>query len=114
VTYFYELIIIKLQFAAVNSSRRRAERDAALRLEESRQLEEMRSRAKVIRRRPAWKRMANISARRDIALRTEVRREEDRSRKEEHAHQMGTMMNRVLHIPTLFERQERVGFFKLE
>lgn len=71
----------------------------------------MRSRAKVIRRRPAWKRMANISARRDIALRTEVRREEDRSRKEEHAHQMGTMMNRVLHIPTLFERQERVGFF---
>jgi len=24
---------------------------------------------------------------------------------------MGTMMNRVLHIPTLFERQERVGLF---
>jgi len=100
--------------AILSSSRRRAEREAALRLEESRQLEEMRSRAKVVRRRPAWKRMANISARRDLALRTEARREEDRSQREEHARQMGTMMNRVLDIPTLFERQEQVSLRLIE
>ncbi|XP_065339126.1 protein FAM161A-like isoform X2 [Cloeon dipterum] len=93
----------------IESCRRRAEREAALRLEEARQLEEVKTRAKVMRRRPAWRRMANVSARRDLALRTEVRREEERSRRDEHARHMGSMMNRVLEIPTLFERQQQEG-----
>ncbi|XP_059478204.1 protein FAM161A [Neocloeon triangulifer] len=98
----------------IEASRRRAEREAALRLEEARQLEEVRSRAKVVRRRPAWRRMASVSARRELALRAEARREEERSRQHQHARHMGTMMNRVLHIPTLFERQHQEGLrFKM-
>jgi hypothetical protein len=91
-------------------SRRRAELEAAKQREHQRNIDEARTRARVLRRRPAWRSMTHMSARRELAMKAITRREEERSRQQDHSRSMGHMMGRVLGIPTLFERQSQVKY----
>lgn len=77
-------------------------------VEEARIREEARWREKVMRKRPIWQELA-YSHEEDLAMRLEMRRDEERLRNEEHKHRMHVMLGRVNQQPTLFERQSQVS-----
>lgn len=72
-------------------------------IEEVKLKEESRWREKVLRKRPAWQKLA-YSHEEDLAMRLQLRRDEERLRNEEHKHRMELMFGRVNQIPMLFER----------
>lgn len=82
------------------------EQEMAQKLEEEKFLEEMRWREKTMRRKPVWQEL-NYTAEDDIAIRLQMRKDEEKLRHEEYKHHMDVMMGRVRLIPTLFERQSQ-------
>lgn len=83
------------------------EREMSTKLEEQKFQEEMRWREKVMRGKPVWQELSYTSQD-DIAIRLQMRKDEERLRQEEHRHHMDVMMGRVQQIPTLFERQSNL------
>lgn len=77
-------------------------------LEEAKIKEEARWREKVMRKRPVWQALA-YSQEEDLAMRLQLRKEEERLRNEEHKQRMQQMLGRVNQQPTLFERQSQVS-----
>lgn len=77
------------------------------RLEEAKLLEEARWREKIMRKRPVWQSLA-YSHEEDLAMRLQMRKDEERLRSEEHKYKMHMMLGRVNRQPTLFERQSQV------
>ncbi|KAI4467779.1 hypothetical protein MML48_2g00009547 [Holotrichia oblita] len=91
----------------VQSARKRIEMDLCKKVEEAKLREETRWREKVLRKRPVWQELA-YSNEEDLAMRLQMRRDEERLRNEEHKHRMQLMLGRVNQQPTLFERQSQV------
>lgn len=87
--------------------RQRMEQELAIKQEENRKKEEVRFKAHITRRKPAWQAL-NYSTEEDLAMRIQTRREEERIRREEYEQDMHLMLGRVEKIPTLFERQSQV------
>lgn len=83
------------------------EQEMCLRLEEQKLKEETRWREKVMRQRPVWQEL-NYSHEEELAMRLQMRKEEEKLREQEHRHHMDLMHGRVQQIPTLFERQSQV------
>lgn len=83
--------------------------DMCKKLEEAKIREETRWREKVLRKKPAWQALA-YSQEEDLAMRLQLRRDEERLRNEEHRHRMELMYGRVNKMPLLFERQSQVAF----
>lgn len=81
--------------------------DMIRKLEESKIKEEARWREKIFRKKPVWQALA-YSHEEDLAMRLQLRREEERLRNEEHKLRMQMMLGRVNQQPTLFERQSQV------
>lgn len=77
------------------------------RLEEAKLRNETRWREKIMRKRPVWQSLA-YSHEEDLAMRLQMRRDEERLRSEEHKYKMQMMLGRVNRQPTLFERQSQV------
>lgn len=77
------------------------------RLEEAKLKEETRWKEKLMRKRPVWQSLA-YSQEEDLAMRLQLRKDEERLRNEEHKHRMQLMYGRVNQQPTLFERQSKV------
>lgn len=77
------------------------------RLEEAKVKEEARWKEKLMRKRPVWQTLA-YSQEEDLAMRLQLRKDEERLRNEEHKHRMQLMYGRVRQQPTLFERQSKV------
>lgn len=90
--------------------RKRMEMDMCRKLEEQKLKEEARWREKVMRQKPIWQ-VLNFSHEEDLAMRLQMRRDEERLREEEHQHHMELMLGRVQQMPTLFERQSHVCYF---
>lgn len=76
-------------------------------LEEAKLKEEARWREKVMRKKPVWQALA-YSHEEDLAMRLQLRKDEERLRNEEHRMRMEMMLGRVNQQPTLFERQSQV------
>lgn len=87
------------------------EEDISKKLEEEKFQQEQRWREKVMRQRPVWQEL-NYTSEDDIAIRLQMRKEEDKLRQEEFRHHMDMMLGRVQQIPTLFERQSKYGYEK--
>lgn len=85
-------------------SRKRLETEINKRVDESKLKEEARWREKVMRRKPVWQTLA-YSHEEDLAMRLQMRRDEEKLRSEEHRLRMELMLGRVNQQPTLFERQ---------
>lgn len=83
------------------------ETDMCKRLEEAKLKEEARWKEKLMRKRPVWQTLA-YSQEEDLAMRLQLRKDEERLRNEEHKHRMQLMYGRVRQQPTLFERQSKV------
>lgn len=77
-------------------------------LEEAKLKEEARWREKLMRKKPIWQTLA-YSHEEDLAMRLQLRRDEERLRNEEHRMRMHVMLGRVNQQPTLFERQSQVS-----
>lgn len=77
-------------------------------LEEAKLKEEARWREKVMRKKPVWQSLA-YSQEEDLAIRLQLRRDEERLRNEEHRERMQLMLGRVNQQPTLFERQSQAS-----
>lgn len=80
------------------------EREMEKKLEDNKWTEEARWREKVMRQKPVWQEL-NFTSEDDIAMRLQMRRDEEKLREQEHRHHMEVMLGRVQQIPTLFERQ---------
>lgn len=93
-----------------NVCRQKLEMDMMRKLEESKIKEEARWREKIFRKKPVWQALA-YSHEEDLAMRLQLRREEERLRNEEHKLRMQMMLGRVNQQPTLFERQSQVNDF---
>ncbi|GJQ76774.1 hypothetical protein Trydic_g15614 [Trypoxylus dichotomus] len=91
----------------VQSARKRIELEMCKKLEEAKLREETRWREKIMRKRPVWQELA-YSHEEDLAMRLQMRRDEERLRSEEHKQRMQLMLGRVNQQPTLFERQSQV------
>lgn len=83
------------------------EQEMCRRLEEQKLKEESRWREKVMRQRPVWQEL-NYSHEEELAMRLQLRKEEERLREQEHRQHMDVMHGRVQQMPTLFERQSQV------
>lgn len=81
--------------------------DMCKKLEEAKIKEEARWREKIMRKKPVWQALA-YSNEEDLAMRLQLRKDEEKLRKEEHLLRMQLMMGRVYQQPTLFERQSQV------
>lgn len=79
-------------------------------LEEAKLKEEARWREKIMRKKPVWQALA-YSHEEDLAMRLQLRKDEERLRNEEHRMRMEMMLGRVNQQPTLFERQSQVKLF---
>lgn len=88
--------------------RKRMETELCKRLEEAKLKEETRWKEKLMRNRPVWQTLA-YSQEEDLAMRLQMRRDEDKLRNEEYKHRMQLMYGRVNQQPTLFERQSKVS-----
>nr|XP_033328223.1 protein FAM161A isoform X1 [Megalopta genalis]XP_033328224.1 protein FAM161A isoform X1 [Megalopta genalis]XP_033328225.1 protein FAM161A isoform X1 [Megalopta genalis] len=91
-------------------SREKLEREIKEKMEEKRREQEMRMRESLIGRDPAWRALraaARHDHRRDLNIRTSLRRDEAREQAERHRLQMEMMLDRVTLIPTLFERHSQ-------
>lgn len=80
------------------------EREMGRKLEDQKFKEELRWRERVMRQRPVWQDL-NYTSEDDIAIRLQLRKDEEKLRQQEHRHHMDMMISRVQQIPTLFERQ---------
>lgn len=78
-------------------------------LEEAKIKDEARWREKVLRKRPAFQSLV-FSHEEDLAMRLQLRRDEEKLRSEEHKQRMQLMLGRVNQQPTLFERQSQVKY----
>lgn len=87
--------------------RQKLEMEMMRKLEESKIKEEARWREKIFRKKPVWQALA-YSHEDDLAMRLQLRRDEERLRNEEHRLRMHMMLGRVNQQPTLFERQSQV------
>lgn len=76
-------------------------------LEEAKFKEELRWKEKMMRKKPVWDVLA-FSHEEDLAMRLQMRRDEERLRNEEHRQLMNSILGRVNQQPTLFERQSKV------
>lgn len=81
--------------------------DMMKKLEEAKLKEEARWREKLMRKKPVWQALA-YSHEEDLAMRLQLRKDEERLRNEEHRMRMELMLGRVNQQPTLFERQSQV------
>lgn len=79
-------------------------------LEEAKIKEEMRWREKLMRKKPVWDALG-YSSQEDIAMRLQIRRDEEKLRNEEFRFKMQEMFGRVNQQPTLFERQSQSQVF---
>ncbi|XP_076268836.1 uncharacterized protein LOC143201585 isoform X1 [Rhynchophorus ferrugineus] len=95
----------------IQSARRRLELDMMKKLEEAKLQEEARWREKIMRKKPVWQALA-YSHEEDLAMRLQLRRDEEKLRHEEHRLRMQQMLGRVNQQPTLFERQSQIRFPK--
>ncbi|XP_030765273.1 protein FAM161A-like [Sitophilus oryzae] len=95
----------------IQSARRRLEMEMMKKLEEAKIKDEARWREKVMRKKPVWQSLA-YSHEEDLAMRLQLRRDEDKLRNEEHKLRMQQMLGRVNQQPTLFERQSQIKFPK--
>ncbi|XP_066157549.1 protein FAM161A [Euwallacea fornicatus] len=95
----------------IQSARQRLEMDMTKKLEEAKLKEEARWREKLMRKKPVWQVLA-YSHEEDLAMRLQLRRDEERLRNEEHRMRMELMLGRVNQQPTLFERQSQLKFPK--
>nr|CAH7728448.1 unnamed protein product [Callosobruchus chinensis] len=95
----------------IQSARRKLEMDMVRRLEEARLKEEARWKEKLMRKKPVWQALA-YSHEEDLAMRLQLRREEERLRNEEYRNRMQLMLGRVNRQPTLFERQSQIRYPK--
>lgn len=77
--------------------------DMQQKLEDQRRKQETRWRAKLIHRRDAWKNL-QYDHEEELAMRLQIRREEEQLREEQFRHQMELMLQRVEQMPYLFER----------
>jgi protein FAM161A len=91
----------------IQSARKRLETEMSRRLEEIKLKEEARWREKLMRKKPVWQTLA-YSHEEDLAMRLQLRRDEEKLRSEEHKLRMQLMLGRVNQQPTLFERQSQV------
>lgn len=82
------------------------EREMERKLEDNKWKEEARWKERVMRQKPVWQEL-NFTSEEDIAMRLQMRKDEERLREEEHRHHMEVMLGRVQQIPTLFERQSQ-------
>lgn len=89
------------------SFRKRLDVDMYKKLEDAKVKEELRWKEKMMRKKPVWDVLA-YSHEEDLAMRLQMRRDEERMRNEEHRHRMHSMLGRVNQQPTLFERQSMV------
>ncbi|XP_018322448.1 protein FAM161A [Agrilus planipennis] len=90
----------------IQSAKRRMEEEMVRRLEEAKLRDEIRWREKVLRKKPVWQNLA-FNTEGDLAMRLQLRKDEERMRNEEHRHRMELMYGRVNDMPTLFERQSQ-------
>lgn len=77
-------------------------------LDEVKWREEARLRENLMRKKPVWTMLA-FSHEEDLAMRLQLRREEEFLRNQEHKQRMQNMLGRVNQQPTLFERQSHVS-----
>ncbi|RZC43209.1 UPF0564 domain containing protein [Asbolus verrucosus] len=78
----------------IQSARKRLEMDMCRKLEEARLKEEARWREKLMRKKPVWQALA-YSHEEDLAMRLQLRRDEEKLRSEEHKLRMQLMLGRV-------------------
>ncbi|KAJ8960310.1 hypothetical protein NQ318_004036 [Aromia moschata] len=95
----------------IQSARQRLETEMMRKLEEAKLREETRWREKLLRKKPVWQALA-YSHEEDLAMRLQLRKDEERLRNEEHRMRMQHMLRRVDQQPTLFERQSHVKYPK--
>ncbi|KAG5896171.1 hypothetical protein JTB14_016946 [Gonioctena quinquepunctata] len=95
----------------IQSARQRLETEMMRKLEEAKLKEEARWREKLMRKKPVWEALA-YSHEEDLAMRLQLRRDEEKLRNEEHTMRMQLMLGRVNQQPTLFERQSQVKYPK--
>ncbi|KAK4885131.1 hypothetical protein RN001_001402 [Aquatica leii] len=104
------LSVNKSNLAAVlriQSAKKKMQTEMCKKLEEVKIKEESRWREKVLRKKPAWQSLV-YSHEEDLAMRLQLRREEEKLRSEEHRHRMELMYGRVNRMPMLFERQDHI------
>lgn len=78
-------------------------------LQEQQRRDEARWRAKMIHRKDAWQTL-KYDHDEELAMRLQMRKDEERMRQEEYRHQMELMLGRVQQMPYLFERSYSVSF----
>lgn len=91
----------------MNSFRQKLEMEMMRKLDEAKIKDEARFREKLFRKKPVWQTLT-YSHEEDLAMRLQLRRDEERLRNEEHRLRMQMMLGRVNQQPTLFERQSQV------
>lgn len=96
-------------YMRINNFRKRIAFDMYKKLEEAKFKEELRWKEKMMRKKPIWDVLA-YSHEEDLAMRLQMRRDEERMRNVEHKQRMYTMLGRVNRQPTLFERQSMVSY----
>ncbi|XP_076234708.1 uncharacterized protein LOC143179384 [Calliopsis andreniformis] len=92
-------------------SREKLEREIRDKMEEKRREQAIKLRESLIGRNPAWKALRCATRhehKRDLNIRSSLRRDEAREQAERHRLQMEMMLNRVMQIPTLFERHSQI------
>ncbi|CAH1116587.1 unnamed protein product [Phaedon cochleariae] len=92
----------------IQSARQKLETEMMTQLEEAKLKEEARWREKLMRKKPVWQALA-YSNEEDLAMRLQLRRDEEKLRNEEHRLRMQLMLGRVNQQPTLFERQTQLN-----
>nr|XP_022902325.1 uncharacterized protein LOC111415065 [Onthophagus taurus] len=91
----------------IQTARRKMELEMCKKLEEVKLRDEARWKEKVMRKKPVWQEL-QYSHEEDLAMRLQLRRDEEKLRNEEHKHRMQIMLGRVKQQPTLFERQSKL------
>ncbi|XP_076666287.1 uncharacterized protein LOC143367903 isoform X4 [Andrena cerasifolii] len=91
-------------------SREKLEREIRERMEEKRREQGIKIRESFVGRNPVWRALRSATRhehKRDLSLRTSLRRDEAREQAERHRLHMEMMLDRVTQIPTLFERHSQ-------
>ncbi|CAG9837615.1 unnamed protein product [Diabrotica balteata] len=93
----------------IQSARQKIEMEMIRALDEAQRRDEARWREKLFRKKPIWHNLA-YNHEDDLAIRLQLRRDEEKLRKEEHKMRMSLMYGRVQKQPTLFERQSQMKY----
>ena len=91
-------------------SREKLEREIRERMEEKRREQGIKIRESFVGRNPVWRALRSATRhehKKDLSLRTSLRRDEAREQAERHRLHMEMMLDRVTQIPTLFERHSQ-------